>query len=235
MRTLSWCWILVLALGCEPPESLGTAPAGADAVASFADGVIGFAEIEEAFSEARTPACVAARGTRGGGSIEELMPCYREVAEDLVLERLVLAQEDDVEKALRALAVYPELRRHAYLEAFNRRLSEDIEIEIADSAVEAYYEANRESYRRPGNLSLWNIFRRHRNPAKPEETLELLRALKRRYEAGETFTAQNVRAIRPSDGLLPKHLPEVLGRRARVAIRRGTPLAWKLMEGASER
>jgi N-acetylneuraminate synthase len=47
--------------------------------------------------------------------------------------------------------------------------------------------------------------------------------------AGERFTADNVRSIRPGDGLAPKRLPEVLGRRAACAIRRGTPLAWDLI------
>jgi N-acetylneuraminate synthase len=42
---------------------------------------------------------------------------------------------------------------------------------------------------------------------------------------GEAFTAGNVRAIRPAGGMAPKHLPEVLGRRAAVDLRRGTPLA----------
>ena len=32
--------------------------------------------------------------------------------------------------------------------------------------------------------------------------------------AGETFTEDNVRAIRPGDGLAPRHLDAVLGRRS---------------------
>lgn len=47
--------------------------------------------------------------------------------------------------------------------------------------------------------------------------------------AGETLTESNVRSIRPGHGLPPKHLPQVLGRRARTAIRRGTPLSWPLI------
>jgi N-acetylneuraminate synthase len=47
--------------------------------------------------------------------------------------------------------------------------------------------------------------------------------------AGGSFTAENVRSIRPGYGLPPKHLPEVLGRRAGCAIPRGTPLAWSLI------
>lgn len=45
-------------------------------------------------------------------------------------------------------------------------------------------------------------------------------------EAGEPFSEQNVRGIRPGHGMPPKHLPEVLGRRAKTKIARGTPLSW---------
>ncbi len=49
--------------------------------------------------------------------------------------------------------------------------------------------------------------------------------------AGEPFTAVNVRSIRPGAGLAPKHLPDILGRRAARAIARGTPLAWEMIAG----
>jgi N-acetylneuraminate synthase len=51
----------------------------------------------------------------------------------------------------------------------------------------------------------------------------------RDVRAGETFTAENVRSIRPAHGLAPKHLREVLGRTAAHDIERGTPLAWELI------
>jgi sialic acid synthase SpsE len=47
---------------------------------------------------------------------------------------------------------------------------------------------------------------------------------------GEPFTADNVRSIRPASGLHPRHLPEILERRAARDITRGTPLAWDLVE-----
>lgn len=47
--------------------------------------------------------------------------------------------------------------------------------------------------------------------------------------AGEPFTRDNVRSIRPGFGLAPKLLPEVLGKTASRAITRGTPLSWELV------
>ncbi len=49
----------------------------------------------------------------------------------------------------------------------------------------------------------------------------------RDIRAGEAFTEENVRSIRPAFGLAPVHYEEVLGQRARTDIARGTPLAWK--------
>ncbi len=47
---------------------------------------------------------------------------------------------------------------------------------------------------------------------------------------GETFTASNLRSIRPSAGLHPKYSPQIIGRKSRVNISRGTPLRWDLIE-----
>jgi pseudaminic acid synthase len=47
--------------------------------------------------------------------------------------------------------------------------------------------------------------------------------------AGERFTRDNVRAIRPGLGLPPKHLEQVLGRVARRDIARGTALDWEML------
>ena len=51
--------------------------------------------------------------------------------------------------------------------------------------------------------------------------------------AGELFTEQNVRSIRPAYGLPSKNLPDILGRKALKGIKRGTALAWDLMEPLS--
>lgn len=48
--------------------------------------------------------------------------------------------------------------------------------------------------------------------------------------AGDPFTRDNLRAIRPGKGLPPKHTDAILGRHARDPIKRGTPLDWSLVE-----
>ena len=44
--------------------------------------------------------------------------------------------------------------------------------------------------------------------------------------AGEVLTPEKIRSIRPAYGLKPKHYQEVLGRTAKRALRRGTPLSF---------
>ncbi len=47
--------------------------------------------------------------------------------------------------------------------------------------------------------------------------------------AGEMITEQHIRRIRPGFGLAPKHLANVLGKTAKVSIKRGTPVSWELI------
>lgn len=49
---------------------------------------------------------------------------------------------------------------------------------------------------------------------------------------GERFSTANVRSIRPADGLAPRHLTEIIGKRATRDLTRGTPLSWDLVDNA---
>ncbi len=184
MMKARWISIAVLLVSCAAPPP--TEVPAAEAVAAWAAGAVGLPELDEGLATARTPSCLALRRTAGGGSLDELIPCYREVAEALALEQLILAElTENVDRAITALDGYELLRGQAFLTTYLRRLSD--EIEVSDAEIESHFEANREGYHRPGGLRLWNIFRRHEEGGRPEETIELLRRVKEHFEAGETF------------------------------------------------
>jgi pseudaminic acid synthase len=48
--------------------------------------------------------------------------------------------------------------------------------------------------------------------------------------AGEPLSAQNLRSIRPGFGLAPKHYDQLLGKKVKRDVKRGTPMAWDLVE-----
>ena len=48
--------------------------------------------------------------------------------------------------------------------------------------------------------------------------------------AGDTITQHNVRSIRPGHGLHPRYLDDILGRRARRNVEKGTPFSWDILE-----
>jgi len=48
-------------------------------------------------------------------------------------------------------------------------------------------------------------------------------------KAGDVFTLDNVRAIRPSLGLPPKFMEQVLGKTVKCDVKCGTPLSWEII------
>lgn len=66
------------------------------------------------------------------------------------------------------------------------------------------------------------------NEAKSRAFRRSLYAVKN-IKAGEALTEDNVRSIRPSGGLHPRHLKDILGSSAAQDIRRGTPLRWNMV------
>ncbi len=48
-------------------------------------------------------------------------------------------------------------------------------------------------------------------------------------EIGEVLTTENVRSIRPGHGLHTRYLEQILGRKARLKIKKGTPLSFNLI------
>lgn len=57
----------------------------------------------------------------------------------------------------------------------------------------------------------------------------------RDMKEGELFSAENVRSIRPADGLHTRYWSQILGKRAARAIACGTPLDWELVDESEAR
>ena len=70
-------------------------------------------------------------------------------------------------------------------------------------------------------------------PSRSErESLKFRRSLYavRDIGKGEPVTNENVRSIRPSNGLAPKYLPNIIGKCAVKNIKRGSPISWNLLD-----
>ena len=49
-------------------------------------------------------------------------------------------------------------------------------------------------------------------------------------QKGQVIGSEHVRSIRPGNGLAPKYLPDVIGKRAARDLRRGEPVSWQMVE-----
>ena len=47
---------------------------------------------------------------------------------------------------------------------------------------------------------------------------------------GDLFSRENLRCIRPGYGLHSRYLKDVLGKKASIDIKKGTPLDWSLID-----
>lgn len=176
----------ILTLACAE-DSRRVEPANPEAIAIYEGRELTLAEIEALLPAAKTSDCLAVHRALGSATLEQLVPCYRDVARTLAIERLVTSELGDLETARELLDedTYRTIRNRAYLQPFRESLRE--RIEVSDEEVEAHFEAHREDYRSPGRLTLSNLFRRHDDPEDPQATLDLLAKWKSEYEAGRPF------------------------------------------------
>ena len=187
--------VLLFALwACDLPAPANTetkpAPAkpGPAIAAGYADGAIRLDEVEAEMASARTPECIQALSAPGGGSVEALIPCYEELAEALAIEHIVLGDLPDLDQALEGLDDnYIEQRDAALLNIYYQRLR--AQLEITDAEIELMLASGEKDSGTPRRFTLYNIFRRHRDPARPEETVAFLNQLRTRINAGETFAS----------------------------------------------
>lgn len=48
--------------------------------------------------------------------------------------------------------------------------------------------------------------------------------------AGEIFTDANIKSVRPSNGLNTKYYKDIVGKKAKCDLKKGTPLSWEIIE-----
>jgi len=77
----------------------------------------------------------------------------------------------------------------------------------------------------------WTAINTPRAPTSQESSKQFRRSLYvvENMEAGEIFTNENVRSIRPAYGLPPKELPKILGKHTIRRLKRGQALTWEMI------
>lgn len=73
---------------------------------------------------------------------------------------------------------------------------------------------------------VYSLTEKQKSNRKFSRSLFVVKDMKR----GEVFTEENIRSIRPGDGMHTKHYEDILGKQAAMDIERGTPLGWNMIE-----
>ncbi|GKX65477.1 pseudaminic acid synthase [Inconstantimicrobium mannanitabidum] len=72
----------------------------------------------------------------------------------------------------------------------------------------------------------YDLTEKQRNSREHSRSLFIVKDVK----VGEVFTEDNLRSIRPGFGLETKYIKDILGKKAKQDIKKGTPMAWNLIE-----
>ena len=72
----------------------------------------------------------------------------------------------------------------------------------------------------------YELTEQQRNSREHSRSLFVVKDMKK----GEVFTKENVRSIRPGFGLEPKYINDILGKKAKQDIKKGTPMRWDFIE-----
>jgi pseudaminic acid synthase len=75
-----------------------------------------------------------------------------------------------------------------------------------------------------GSIS-YNILEAEKNSLRFKRSVYVVKDVKK----GEAFTEENIRIIRPGDGLHPRYMPDILNRFASSDIEMGTPASWEMI------
>ena len=150
----------------------------------LAESKAGPVRVEEVEALLRAPGQAGRPAPTEGAPVER----YRKAAERLVLERALLAEIKDKDRAVEELGEEREsFYRDAVLDLFHLEEDRVKPIRIDEKEARAYYESHKKDfYRAPARL-VYHMFRRDDDPARPQDTAAFLAGLKKRAEAGESF------------------------------------------------
>lgn len=100
----------------------------------------------------------------------------------------------------------------------------DSAFSIEPPELKALVEESERAWKALGDVK-FNILKDEKGSLRFKRSLYVVKDIKE----GEKFTQENVRVIRPGDGLPPKYYEKVLGITAKKVIKRGTALTWDLL------
>lgn len=101
----------------------------------------------------------------------------------------------------------------------------DAAFSLEPEELKAMVKAIRETEKALGEVS-YNLTDKMKNSREFSRSLFIVKDIKK----GEIFTEENLRSIRPGFGMHTKYYKDVLGKCAKSDIRKGTPMAWELLE-----
>lgn len=163
-------------------------PRRPDAVATWNGGGVTFAELESGISGTQTPACQGSSLGAWGDNPDGVTDCLEDVARRIALEELILREIPDLRNAVALQGDPPgALVRKAYASTWRRWYAEETAGQITESDILIFYETHRDRFRQRGSVELWNIFRRHDQRNREEDTEAELSELKARIERGASF------------------------------------------------
>ncbi len=100
----------------------------------------------------------------------------------------------------------------------------DADFSLEPEEFKAMVKSVREVEKALGEVS-YNLTEKMKKSRELSRSLFVVKDIK----AGEIFTEENIRSIRPGYGLPPKYLKYILGKQVKINIKKGMPLKWEII------
>lgn len=185
-----------LIAGCQPPPAPqtrdpGTVEAQAPLdplvvqLASHQYGTVDYVSVLQRLQEDRAGRRVIDVCQRAAQDPSLTIDCYQEVASELAIGEALLNEKFELPEEMLAVA-----DRNQRELALNLYLGERYPLDqVSEAEILERYEADKERFTSPKTATVWNIYRRYTDEMDANDTMELLRQLRQRFQAGETFSS----------------------------------------------